>query len=159
MLEQLRITIENLLQANWYTLNYHGTRLKLPFNPRKNQCACCDRRGLTNIHHWLYRYSRKQVMQNNMLALNYTTEVCFTCHELANSLRKLFTESPNMTIKKPSPIIEKLLELRKTALEKGECFAKLEETDQKTTQECEKVSKNRTKRSKNKKHRADGNSK
>jgi hypothetical protein len=109
--------------------------------------------------HNCYRYSRKEVMQNNMLALNFTTEVCFTCHELANSLRKLFTESPNMAIKKPSPIIKKLLELRKTALEKGECFAKLEETDPKTTQECEKVSKNRTKRSKNKKHRADGNSK
>ena len=160
MLEKIKNAICNLLQTNWYTCSYHSTKIKLPFNPRKGVCECCGRKGYTNSHHWLYAYNRKQIMENNRLVLNYTSELCFNpCHELGNSLRKLFNEAPNLVIEKPSPIIKKLLELRKTALEKGECFAKLEETDQKTTQECEKVSKNRTKRSKNKKHRTDGNSK
>lgn len=124
MLKQLKNTIENLLFANWYTLNYRGTRLKLSFNPRKGVCMCCNHKGLTNRHHWQYKYSRKQVMENNLLALNYTTELCFTCHQIANALRKLFENSPKATIQNPSVLTRKLINLRQKAFDEDEKWAK-----------------------------------
>jgi len=155
MLDRIRIAIVNLLQQNWFTINYRGCRLKVPFSPRRGKCDCCGAGGQTNRHHWRYRYTRKQVMLQPRLALNYTSELAFRCHMPANAMRILYEEDPNLVIKTTSPKLKKLLELRKNTLNEGEKWEKLQENPQ----ECEKVSKNRTKRTKNKKHRTDGNAK
>ena len=120
--------IRNWLEARklFYTLNYHGLRLKLPFNPRKGKCLACEYEGYTNIHHWLYAYTYSDVRKNNLLALNYTTETCYVCHELGNSLRKIIAEDPSMLIKASSKRIKNLLALREKALSEGEIYAKLE---------------------------------
>lgn len=131
MLETLRNAIWNILEANWHTCSYHGTKVKLPFNPRKGTCECCGRRGQTNRHHWRYAYTRKQILKQNMLVLNFTSELCFNpCHELGNSIRKILSESPNLKFKNPSPTMKKLLELREKALADGEKYEKLSKSNQ-----------------------------
>ena len=80
-------------------------------------------------------------MEKNLLALNYTTEVCFTCHQIANSLRKIFEDSPKAQIKNTSILMQKLLDLRQKALEEGEKWAKTDENLVKTTKKVKKLGK------------------
>ena len=53
---------------------------------RKGICECCRRKGKTQLHHWKYSYTSKQIKNNPILALENTTELDFYCHRLANMI-------------------------------------------------------------------------
>ena len=118
------IMIENWLEKleNWlekYRLNYHRLRLKLKKNPRDQVCECCNFHGWTNIHHWRYAYTYTQIRDNNALALENTTELCFPCHLIGNAMRILFEKDPYLQLKTSEKTLSKLLKLREKALKTG----------------------------------------
>lgn len=113
--------LRNILKLKlFYTLSYHKLKLKLSKNPRKGICEACGKRGWTNRHHWAYKYSYREVRKQNMLALNYTTEVCYPDHEVAEAIRRLFNIDQNVKIVTTSLIVKKLIELRTKAIKDGE---------------------------------------
>jgi hypothetical protein len=97
-------------------ITYKKTRVNVnvPYKIRKGKCLCCGKRGtagnFTNLHHWIYKFETKQVKKNHLLALKNTTELCFTCHAVADCL--------NLLGKTDKKIIEKLTELRDEVLKK-----------------------------------------
>ena len=79
---------------------YHGHAIKLAA-PRKGICDACGKsvgNGIqkTNIHHWKYAYGWKKVRENPSLALDNTSELCYSCHQIADALRNL-THGKNIT--------------------------------------------------------------
>jgi len=78
------------------TIKYKGKRIVVDTKKkiRKGVCEICGREGKTHIHHWRYEFPLKEVRENPNLALLNTTEVCFTCHNFANAMRKLYVECP-----------------------------------------------------------------
>jgi len=117
ILERLRNALE---YRPWYTLSYGKLKLKLSFNPRKGTCLACGKKCWTNIHHWQYKYHYSEVRKQNRLALNYTTEVCYPDHQLAEAVRRLFDIDENIKLTTSNPIIKKLVELRTRAIKDGE---------------------------------------
>lgn len=92
-------------------VSYKRRRIKLPFNPRSGTCDCCGRSRPrikhTSIHHWRYAYKWKEIKDCPRRVLDYTSELCYACHEVANAIRRV-----NLSDKK----VKKLLKLRKKAL-------------------------------------------
>lgn len=107
-LAQIRSWLEQ--RAPRFTLSYHGYKIKLPFNPRTGRCSVCGKRGFTNMHHCCYNFSRREVKVNPTLGLLFTFEVCFGCHELANSIRKLLFEHPELELKTSNKKLNKIYE-------------------------------------------------
>jgi len=64
---------------------------------RNKKCSVCGRKGVTQLHHWKYKYTTKQVKENHILALEETQELCFFCHRIANAM-KLCDDNPNITL-------------------------------------------------------------
>ena len=121
MLENIMKRFRNLLEFRlWYTLSYHRLKLKLPKNPRVSVCEACGKHCWTNIHHWLYKYTYREVNKDNRLALNYTTEVCYPDHQLGEALRRLFNVDPKIKVKTTNVLVKRLIELRTEAIERGE---------------------------------------
>lgn len=142
MLETLKTKIFNLLQLKWYTLSYHGCKLKFPFNPRKGICTICGRTGYTNIHHCCYNFSVKEVMKNNNLALLFTYETCYPDHELSNSMRKILVEDPNLVFKTNNKNLRKIYDLHIEKLaERDNYNEKQAKIMQKTAKTCWKMTK------------------
>ena len=54
---------------------------------RPCMCQACQRIGRVELHHWRYAYKTKVVRKLPQLALDNTSWLCFTCHNLADSLR------------------------------------------------------------------------
>ncbi|MFA5307474.1 MAG: hypothetical protein WC365_08555 [Candidatus Babeliales bacterium] len=119
--------IQNPLKAirNWlesrktfYTLNYHGTRLKLPYPPRTGVCEVCGKHSKTNRHHFWYAFTRKQVMEKPDLGMLYTAEMCgfWPCHEMGNSIRKLIELDPEIKITSKNSIIKTIFAMQEKAI-------------------------------------------
>ncbi|MFA5307060.1 MAG: hypothetical protein WC365_06445 [Candidatus Babeliales bacterium] len=45
ILKQIKTWLE--LRKQFYTLSYHGLKLKFPFNPRTQVCSVCNLKGYT----------------------------------------------------------------------------------------------------------------
>jgi len=90
------------------SIRYRATTVKIENNPRKGRCECCGKKTKTDLHHWQYKYSSKAVKKCPELALESTTELCFHCHRIANSI--------NHTVNHPKKT-RKLRELRRQALD------------------------------------------
>jgi len=118
MLKNALRKLRNILERRWY-VSYKRVRAKIKWNPRRHVCECCGAKGWTSLHHWKYAYSSAEVRKDNTLAVHYTTELCFPCHELANAMRKLYEEDPELRIITKSKKLQKLKELRQKALKGG----------------------------------------
>ena len=88
-----------------YRLKYAGSRgvgavVTLPSDPRKGVCSACYKSKHegeiknTALHHWWYAYAPKTVKKDPKLALENTSELCYYCHQLADSLRALLYAKP-----------------------------------------------------------------
>lgn len=66
-----------------------------PMNPREGRCDACGRsvqRGdikTTHLHHWIYAYKHNTVKKDPFKVLENLSEVCYTCHKVADALRNL----------------------------------------------------------------------
>ena len=75
-----------------HQIRYRKARIRLPFNPRKGVCEGCGRSvesgeiKKTDMHHWKYAYATKTVKNKPELALEYTKEYCYHCHQVADAL-------------------------------------------------------------------------
>ena len=105
----LRSRLE-MVAKPWFTLNYHGYRIKFDFCPRTQTCTICGTKGYSNIHHTLYNFSRREVQDNNRLALLFTFEVCYQDHLVANAVRMIMEQDPNVKIKTSSEKVRKIFE-------------------------------------------------
>jgi len=74
------------------TVSYRGKpiRVAVDYPVRKKICQCCGKKGLTSLHHWSYEYPVKEIRKCPILVLQNTTELCFLCHDKANTLRKYY---------------------------------------------------------------------
>lgn len=70
-----------------YTVRYKTITVYFDKNPRTGKCKCCDKKAKTQLHHWKYKYTIKEVKKNPKLALENTTELCYFCHRVANALK------------------------------------------------------------------------
>lgn len=116
--------LRNYLEAKlWHTLSYGRLKLKFPYNPRKGICMVCDAQKVyTNIHHCCYNFTYDQIRQDNSLALKFTYECCFTCHELSNSVRKLMAEDHFFTVATHSPRIQRIVDFHVKFLKEREIY-------------------------------------
>ena len=77
-----------------------GVTITLQIDPRKGICDACKKsiaRGeikTTHLHHWWYAYIPKTVKANPILVLDNTSELCYYCHKLADSIRGLLYAKP-----------------------------------------------------------------
>ena len=96
-----------------------GCQVILPFDPRKGVCSACGKskaKGeitMTSMHHWRYAYKPDTVRKNPILALENTSEFCFSCHRVADALRNLLsavgaTRVANVVVLMPDEMKEKL---------------------------------------------------
>ena len=74
--------------------------VELDSPPKKGRCEACGRvcgKGIkiTALHHHCYKYSKKRVIREPQLSLENTSEVCFSCHRVANSLMNLLSVKAN----------------------------------------------------------------
>lgn len=66
-----------------------------PENPREGKCDACNRSirkgeiNTTQLHHWIYAYRHVTIKKNPLLVLENLSELCYTCHKLADALREL----------------------------------------------------------------------
>jgi hypothetical protein len=86
--------------SNRFNSHAHGIVVYLPENPHKGVCQACGlskARGeikFTAFHHWWYAYQPETVKKNPVLVLENTSEVCFGCHQVADSIRALLYAKP-----------------------------------------------------------------
>lgn len=80
-------------------------RIRVYVNTKKpSKCECCGRPGRLELHHWKYQHTTAEVRFHPQLALDNTTWLCFTCHKLADALRKILDA--------PRELVQILLKLR-----------------------------------------------
>jgi hypothetical protein len=86
-------------------VTYKGRRFTVEADfIRSKTCECCKKSGRKlYLHHLKYAYPMKEVRKNPKLALDNTITLCFTCHDVANTIRKL--------IEADEEILEKLIKL------------------------------------------------
>jgi len=85
-----------------YSLQYQGMKVIIlyPRPIRQGICQGCQRSierneiKTTQLHHTYYAYKNETVKKNPYKALENTLELCFPCHECADSLRTLTVMSP-----------------------------------------------------------------
>jgi len=88
----------------------------VPFGFKPNWCEGCGRKvgdgeiNKIDCHHNCYAYETKEVRENPMWVLHNTSWLCFSCHDLSDSIRKYHA--------KPK-LVEVLEKLREKALKKG----------------------------------------
>jgi hypothetical protein len=82
-------------------VTYKGKRITvhLTEKARKGICACCGKKGFTSLHHWKYAFTLKQIRKMSPLAILNTSELCFTCHNIANAMRKIYEAPKEIVIK------------------------------------------------------------
>ncbi|MFA5307129.1 MAG: hypothetical protein WC365_06810, partial [Candidatus Babeliales bacterium] len=116
--------IRNWLESRktFYTLSYHGLKIKFDFNPRIKVCSVCGTNGCTNMHHTCYNFSYKEVRANPSLSLLFTYEADYSCHELSNSVRKLLFEDPSLEIKTSSKKLQIIFSNHKRLLKERDKF-------------------------------------
>ena len=80
-----------------WPMRYQTITVRVPSETpiRKRVCQACDRsidKGeikRTHLHHWKYAYSVDNVRENPSLALENCVELCYGCHQIADSLRAI----------------------------------------------------------------------
>ena len=82
-------------------VRYRNTniRVDVDYQIRKHICQCCGRTGKCDLHHWKYEFTTKEVKKNPELALKNTSELCFTCHNIANSMKHIYDADEKIVIK------------------------------------------------------------
>jgi len=103
--EAIRLNIRNILSK--FTVTYKKMKVYLKKKPRKGICEACGRKMKTQRHHWFYRFKKIEVKKNPELALLCTNEYCFTCHRLADVIRKWFASKGR---KKTHEIIDRMFD-------------------------------------------------
>ncbi|MDI9578625.1 MAG: hypothetical protein QM398_10890, partial [Thermoproteota archaeon] len=103
-------------RKKYYTLSYHGLKLKFTWNPRSGFCQICGNPAHTNIHHCCYNFTKTEVQRNPSLAFLFTFESCFSCHELANSIRKLLHKDKLLTLQTKDSKIRRIYDYTSSAL-------------------------------------------
>lgn len=87
-------------KVRYATAGGGGIVVTLPFDPRKGVCDACGKSKengeikTTALHHWWYAYQAKTVRENPLLALENTSELCFYCHGIGDSIRALLYAHP-----------------------------------------------------------------
>jgi len=70
-------------------ISYKGLKVKVD-KERPIKCECCQKIPFrTQCHHYKYEFTKKQVKENPELVLKNTQFLCYSCHLLANALRKI----------------------------------------------------------------------
>lgn len=74
--------------------------VELDSPPKKGRCEACGRvcgKGIkiTALHHHKYAYSKKRVIREPQLALEFTAELDFFCHRIGNALMNLLSVKGN----------------------------------------------------------------
>ena len=98
-MRKLKVNKTKLDEYPKWPVTYQNTKIMVPYpaNPREGKCDSCGRsvaRGdikTTQLHHWLYAYKAPTVKKNPLFALDNASELCYSCHQLADALRTLFT--------------------------------------------------------------------
>jgi hypothetical protein len=96
------------------TIMYERMQVKIyyPTPIRKGKCVCCSRTiasleiKTTQMHHTVYKYERDTVRKNPVLALDYTLELCFGCHPIADGFRELLLSNPRGGLRNLDRIIK-----------------------------------------------------
>jgi len=106
---------DKLFKKKKYKMRYAGSHgngcvVMLPFDPRKGVCSACGKSThvigedgkpeikTTQIHHWKYAFHPDTVRKNPILILENTSELCFTCHQIADDLRSITKYSAERTV-------------------------------------------------------------
>ena len=55
-------------------------------------CQACKTKGRTELHHTRYAYSTKMVRAHPLMVLDFTIELCYLCHKVADYLRNLLED-------------------------------------------------------------------
>jgi hypothetical protein len=63
-------------------------------------------------------------MANNALALLFTFECCFQCHQLANAIRKLFESDPDFSMKTTDKKLQKIIDFHQKLLAERKSYNK-----------------------------------
>ena len=64
---------------------------------RPKICSCCEKeQKKIDYHHWKYEFPTETVRKNPHLVLNNGSWLCFTCHNLANSLNDVMNSNVMM---------------------------------------------------------------
>jgi len=130
MFNNLLYSIKKLcFHKKYYSLSYHGLKLKFTWNPRSGFCQICGNPAHTNIHHCCYNFTKKEVQKNPSLAFLFTFESCFSCHELANSIRKLLHKDKSLTLQTKNGKIKKIFDLTNRFLVEQAVFNRDRETN------------------------------
>lgn len=80
-----------------FPIQYQRIKVRVPLDEpiKTGQCEACLRRvgkdiKTTHIHHHKYAYRATTVKKNPKLALENTSELCYSCHLIGNCLMTLF---------------------------------------------------------------------
>jgi hypothetical protein len=66
---------------------------------RRKICDCCKKVAKKiDVHHWRYEFSTDEVRKNPILVMKNTSQLCFRCHRIADSMRHIF-ENPELSDK------------------------------------------------------------
>lgn len=81
-----------------YAVDYQGKKIYVELDepPKKGVCSACGKKvgreiKITQLHHFRYAYSKKQIEKNPKLALENTAELDFHHHKLGNALMNLLS--------------------------------------------------------------------
>lgn len=83
-----------------YSVRYQSVTVYFNHPVRRDVCDACGKskeKGQiknTQGHHWIYAYKPSTVKKNPELALENRSELCYTCHQLADALRALCELKP-----------------------------------------------------------------
>lgn len=83
-----------------------------PVKIRSGICSSCKRskhKGeikTTQLHHTKYAFETQTVMSNPVLALEFSIELCFGCHPIADGLRDILLSNPRGGLRKIEKIVQ-----------------------------------------------------
>lgn len=101
-------------QGKQYQMTYERTQVKFfyPVPIRKGKCVACERTVVSNeikvtqLHHTVYKYELSTVRANPVLAYNFTLELCYGCHPIADGFRDLLLSNPRGALRPIDRIIK-----------------------------------------------------
>jgi hypothetical protein len=96
-LRKLKVNKNKLDEYPKWPVGYGTIRVMVPYpaNPREGKCDACARTvksgqiKTTQLHHWIYKYKHNTIKKNPLLALENLSELCYSCHQIADALRQL----------------------------------------------------------------------
>jgi len=96
-LKKLKIDRAKLKDYPRWPVKYQKSVIMVPYpeNPREGVCDACGRsvhKGeikITHLHHHIYAYKMNTVKEDRLKALENCSELCYTCHRIADALRNL----------------------------------------------------------------------